>query len=67
MIWRRIFAWDANVPKSARRRRAALGRDVLARGRRRRPGVEALEGRALLATLTDFPLSSNQSASATAA
>jgi streptogramin lyase len=38
------------------------GRDVVATRRRRWPGVEALEGRQLLAALTEFPLNSNQSA-----
>jgi virginiamycin B lyase len=64
MIWRRLFQWDAVRARSARPPHAARGRELNSTRRRQRPGVEALEGRQLLAALSEFPLSSNQSAGA---
>jgi len=66
-MFQRFFAWDVVGTRGARQRRKARGRDALARGRHSRPGVESLEGRQLLAALTEFPLSSDQSISASAA
>jgi hypothetical protein len=63
-MWRRLLPWGAVGKSRARPQPAARGRDVDATRRRQRPGVEALEGRQLLAALTEFPLSSNQSAGA---
>jgi streptogramin lyase len=62
MVWRRFFPWGVLGTTAARHRPDARNRDVVATRRRRRPGVEALEGRQLLAALTEFPLNSNQSA-----
>jgi virginiamycin B lyase len=64
MMWRRLFPWDAVGTRAARPQHGVRGRDLGATRRRQRPGVEALEGRQLLAALTEFPLSSNQSAGA---
>jgi virginiamycin B lyase len=62
MTWRSLFRWDAVGTRGPRP--AARGRDLNATRRRQRPGVEALEGRQLLAALTEFPLSANQTAAA---
>jgi streptogramin lyase len=61
MMFRQFFTWGA-MGTGAKRRHAARGRDVVSRVLR--PEVESLEGRQLLAALTQFPLSSNQSAGA---
>jgi streptogramin lyase len=63
MTWRRWFLWDA-VGTRRRPRPEARGSDRDATRRRQRPGVEALEGRQLLAAVTEFPLSANQTAGA---
>jgi virginiamycin B lyase len=62
MMWRRLFPWGAVGTKAARPQHGVRGRDLGATRRRQRPGVEALEGRQLLAALTEFPLNSNQTA-----
>jgi virginiamycin B lyase len=62
-MWRHSFPWDA-LGTRRRPQPAARGRELDADRRRQRPGVEALEGRQLLAAVTDFTLSSNQSAAA---
>jgi virginiamycin B lyase len=63
MMWRRWFLWDADGTRR-RPQQAARGRDRDATRRHRRPGVEALEGRQLLAALAQFPLSSDRGARA---
>jgi virginiamycin B lyase len=62
MTWRLWFPWDAYGTRR-RPQQASRGRELSAT-RRRRPGVEALEGRQLLAAVAGFPLSSNQTAGA---
>jgi sugar lactone lactonase YvrE len=64
MMWRRLFPLDVIGTRSARPQPAVRGRDLRATRRREQPRVEALEGRQLLAALTEFPLSSNQTAGA---
>jgi virginiamycin B lyase len=62
MVWQRFFQWGVVGTRAARPQHGVRGRDLGATRRRRRPGVEALEGRQLLAALAEFPLNSNQTA-----
>jgi streptogramin lyase len=61
-MWQRLFACGVVGTRNARPQHAARGRGRDATRRHQQPRVEALEGRQLLAALTEFPLNSNQSA-----
>jgi streptogramin lyase len=67
MVWRSLFRLGVLGTRAARQWPDARRRDAVAVRRRRRPGLESLEGRQLLAAITDFPLGSNENTTATAA
>src|SRR4051794_36643423 len=58
MLWRRFSRRDPVLMDGASGRPPAPGRGPCSRGRRVRPAVECLEGRKLMAAITEFPIPS---------